>query len=81
LLREACKQAQIWAGAGLPEATLAVNISAMELRNESFLEGVFSALEDTGLDPKSLELELTESALMKHAESAESTLAGAPGGR
>src|SRR3984885_3611304 len=74
VLREACKQAQVWADAGLPGATMAVNISAMELRNESFLEGVFSALDDTGLDPKSLELELTESVLMKHAESAESIL-------
>jgi diguanylate cyclase (GGDEF)-like protein len=74
VLREACKQAQLWANAGLPASTMAVNISAMELRNESFLEGVFSALEDTGLDPKSLELELTESVLMKHAESAESIL-------
>jgi predicted signal transduction protein with EAL and GGDEF domain len=74
VLREACKQAQLWADAGLPASTMAVNISAMELRNESFLEGVFSALEDTGLDPKSLELELTESVLMKHAESAESIL-------
>jgi diguanylate cyclase (GGDEF)-like protein len=74
VLREACKQARIWADAGLPGATIAVNISAMELRNENFLEGVFSALEDTRLDPKSLELELTESVLMKHAESAESIL-------
>jgi diguanylate cyclase (GGDEF)-like protein/PAS domain S-box-containing protein len=74
VLREACKQGQAWLKAGLPLATMAVNISAMELRCESFLEGVFTILEDTGLDPRFLELELTESVLMKHAESAESIL-------
>jgi EAL domain-containing protein (putative c-di-GMP-specific phosphodiesterase class I) len=73
-LREACQQAKDWADAGLPETTMAVNISAIQLRNESFLEGVFAALSDTRLDPKLLELELTESVLMKHAESAESIL-------
>ncbi len=53
---------------------MAVNISAMEFRNESFLEGVFAILEETGLDPKSLELEMTESVLMKHAGATESVL-------
>jgi EAL domain-containing protein (putative c-di-GMP-specific phosphodiesterase class I) len=74
VLREACKQGQIWLEAGLPVSSMAVNISAMELRDERFLEGVFAILEDTGLDPRFLELELTESVLMKHAESAESIL-------
>ena len=41
VLREACRQARPWLDAGLPAATMAVNISAMELRNENFLEGVF----------------------------------------
>ena len=53
---------------------MAVNISAMELRNDNFLGGVFAILKETGLDPRSLELELTESVLMKHAESTESIL-------
>ncbi|MGA2844595.1 MAG: EAL domain-containing protein [Candidatus Acidiferrales bacterium] len=74
VLREACKQAQVWAHAGLLLATMAVNISAIEFRDEHFLEGVFGILEDTGLDPGSLELELTESVLMKRAESTESIL-------
>jgi diguanylate cyclase (GGDEF)-like protein/PAS domain S-box-containing protein len=74
VLREACRQAQAWVSEGLPLSTMAVNISAMEFRNEHFLAGVFSILEDTGLDPRALELELTESVLMKHAESAESIL-------
>ena len=53
---------------------MAVNVSAMEFRDENFLEGVFAILEETGLDPRSLELELTESVLMKRAESAASIL-------
>jgi EAL domain-containing protein (putative c-di-GMP-specific phosphodiesterase class I) len=74
VLREACQQAQAWVDAGLPLGTMAVNISAMQLRDENFLDGVFATLKDTGLDPRSLELELTESVLMKHAESTASIL-------
>ena len=74
VLREACKQARVWLDAGLNLPTMAVNISAMQFRDENFLEGVFAILEDTGLDPRSLELELTESVLMKHADSAASIL-------
>jgi diguanylate cyclase (GGDEF)-like protein/PAS domain S-box-containing protein len=74
VLREACKQARAWVDAGLPLLTMGVNISAMEFRNENFLEGVFAILKETGWEPRSLELELTESVLMKHAESAASVL-------
>jgi diguanylate cyclase (GGDEF)-like protein/PAS domain S-box-containing protein len=74
VLREACRQARAWLEVGLPLASIAVNISAMEFRHESFLEGIFAALEDTRLEPRFLELELTESVLMKRAESAASVL-------
>ncbi len=74
VLREACRQARAWADAGLPASTMAVNVSAMEFREENFLEGLFAILGETGLDPSSLELELTESVLMKRAESAASIL-------
>jgi diguanylate cyclase (GGDEF)-like protein/PAS domain S-box-containing protein len=73
-LRQACTQARAWLDAGLALGTMAVNISAIEFRHENFLEGVFAILDDTGLDPKSLELELTESVLMKKAEATESIL-------
>ena len=53
---------------------MAVNISAMEFRDEHFLDGVSAILKETGLDPKYLELELTESVLMKHAEATETIL-------
>jgi diguanylate cyclase (GGDEF)-like protein/PAS domain S-box-containing protein len=74
VLRQACEQARSWLDAGLPATTMAVNVSAMEFRNEGFLEGLFAILAETNLDPRSLELELTESVLMKHAESAASIL-------
>jgi diguanylate cyclase (GGDEF)-like protein len=74
VLREACKQARAWLDAGLPLGTIAVNISSMEFREDNFLESVFATLSETGLDPKFLELELTESVLMKRAESAASVL-------
>jgi diguanylate cyclase (GGDEF)-like protein/PAS domain S-box-containing protein len=74
VLRKACAQAQAWVEDGLPPIAMAVNISAMEFRDERFLDGVFAILEETRLDPRSLELELTESVLMKHADSTESIL-------
>ncbi len=74
VLREACRQAQAWVDAGLPAMTMAVNVSALEFQDENFLKNVFAVLSETGLDPRSLELELTESALMKHAASAASIL-------
>jgi diguanylate cyclase (GGDEF)-like protein/PAS domain S-box-containing protein len=68
VVREACRQTQAWIVAGLPIGSIAVNVSALEFRNEDFLENLFATLKETGLDPKSLELEVTESALMKNAE-------------
>jgi EAL domain-containing protein (putative c-di-GMP-specific phosphodiesterase class I) len=70
VLREACEQARAWADRGLPIGVMAVNVSAMQLRDEDFLPRMLEILADTGLDPRSLELELTESVLMKHAETA-----------
>ncbi|SEC34613.1 putative bifunctional diguanylate cyclase/phosphodiesterase [Terriglobus roseus] len=74
VLRQACIQAKQWKDVGLPIRNIAVNISAIEFRNEAFLDGVLAILEETNLDPTCLELELTESALIKHAEAAGSIL-------
>jgi EAL domain-containing protein (putative c-di-GMP-specific phosphodiesterase class I) len=74
VLREACQQARTWLDAGLAPGRIAVNISAIEFRNEGFLEGVFAILKDTGLDPASLELELTESVLMKRPDATSAVL-------
>jgi EAL domain-containing protein (putative c-di-GMP-specific phosphodiesterase class I) len=53
---------------------MAVNVSALQFRKPEFLEDVYSVLIETGLDPKYLELELTESALITRAESTASIL-------
>ena len=74
VLRKACEQARAWADAGLNVGSMAVNVSAREFRNEGFLAGLFAILDDTGLDPRSLELELTESVLMRQAEPAAAIL-------
>ena len=69
VLREACRQAQAWRGAGLAPPRIAVNISAVELRAKDFVVGVSAILEETGLDPSYLELELTETFLMQDSHS------------
>jgi diguanylate cyclase (GGDEF)-like protein/PAS domain S-box-containing protein len=74
VLREACRQVQEWINTGLPATPVAVNASSLEFRNRTFLETLRSTLKETGLDPRFLELELTESVLMKHAESSASVL-------
>jgi EAL domain-containing protein (putative c-di-GMP-specific phosphodiesterase class I) len=68
ILREACEQAQAWSDRGLLLGLMAVNVSLIQLRDEEFLPRMLAILADTGLDPRSLELELTESVLMKYPE-------------
>jgi len=75
VLREACTQARVWLDAGLPLRSIAVNVSAMEFRNEHFLDNTFAVLDEVGLHPSFLEIELTESVLMKRATSSQSILA------
>lgn len=67
VLREACRQNRAWQDAGLPKLTVSVNLSARQLRDNAFVPLVVQILEETGLDPHDLELELTESALMGDA--------------
>jgi diguanylate cyclase (GGDEF)-like protein/PAS domain S-box-containing protein len=74
VLHEACRQTREWLDAGLPAVPVAVNISSLEFRSEHFLNGVQVALKNTCLDPRYLELELTETVLMRHAEAAASAL-------
>jgi diguanylate cyclase (GGDEF)-like protein/PAS domain S-box-containing protein len=68
VLHEACRQSRAWMDAGLRPIPVAVNISAIELRAENFLEGVCGILKDARLEPRYLELELTESVLIRDDE-------------
>ncbi len=69
VLRAACLQAQAWQSAGLGPLRHAVNVSAVELRSKDFVTGLQAILEETGFDPKLLELELTETFLMQDSKS------------
>jgi diguanylate cyclase (GGDEF)-like protein len=64
VLEQACCQTASWLKAGFPIGRVAVNISARQLGQSGFMEGVCSALRRSGLAPDCLELELTEAALM-----------------
>jgi diguanylate cyclase (GGDEF)-like protein/PAS domain S-box-containing protein len=69
VLREACRQARVWQVAGLPSLCVAINVSAVELRTPGFVAGVRTTLKETNLEPRYLELELTETALMEDSRS------------
>lgn len=69
-VHEACRQARAWQQAGLRPIPVAVNVSAVELRSKGFLNNIADVLEQTRLEPRYLELELTEGVLMAHVTSA-----------
>ena len=66
VLRTACAQAKAWLDEGLPATRMAVNVSALQLSRRDFPEIVRSVLQETGLRPELLELEITESAIMQN---------------
>jgi EAL domain-containing protein (putative c-di-GMP-specific phosphodiesterase class I) len=68
VLRTACSQARKWQDEGLPAVSVAVNVSAVQFRQENFCELVRQVLRETGLAPQYLELELTESLLLANAD-------------
>ena len=65
VLRTACAQLRSWQDAGLPALQMAVNLSARQLAQPDIAQRVASILSETGVDPKSLELEITESMTMQ----------------
>jgi len=69
ILREACWKAAGWARAGHP-IKVAVNVSALQFRNERFGESVLRVVDQAGLAPSLLELEITESMIMEDPERA-----------
>jgi diguanylate cyclase (GGDEF)-like protein/PAS domain S-box-containing protein len=68
VLRTACTQARKWQDEGLPAVTVAVNVSAVQFRQENFCEFIRIVLHETGLSAQYLELELTESLLLSSAD-------------
>jgi len=74
VLREACRQNKAWQDLGLPPARVSVNLSARVFQQRDIAKLVMQVLDETGLEPRYLELELTESAIMRNAEEAVSML-------
>jgi diguanylate cyclase (GGDEF)-like protein/PAS domain S-box-containing protein len=69
VLRTTCEQAREWQLAGMPPLRHAVNVSAVELRAKEFVADVATVIDETGIQPSILELELTETFLMQDSKS------------
>ena len=74
VLAEACAQAARWQMEGLPEITMAVNLSARQFRHSDIVATLRRVLGESGMDPRRLELELTESMVMHDPMSAAATM-------
>jgi diguanylate cyclase (GGDEF)-like protein len=74
VLRTACTQSKLWQEAGFAPLSVAVNLSARQFEQQNLVEVVARILQETGLNPRDLELELMESSIMQNAEVAVRTL-------
>ncbi|HEY6844353.1 MAG TPA: EAL domain-containing protein [Thermoanaerobaculia bacterium] len=74
VLRTACRQTKLWQKRIDPELTVAVNLSARQFAQANLVEEIGEVLEETGLQPRHLELEITESNAMQNAENTIYTL-------
>ena len=74
ILRKACRQNRTWQDAGMAPITMCVNVSARQFREKTWVSRVADALRETRLEPKYLELELTESMIMRDVPLAISTM-------
>ncbi|AHK78619.1 diguanylate cyclase [Ectothiorhodospira haloalkaliphila] len=74
VLRQACEQIRAWKARGVPTVTVAVNLSARELREPDVVDRILGVLADTGLEASDLEIEITESAAMSSIEQTIRTL-------
>ena len=74
VLMTACRQAKAWHDGGHKGLAIAVNVSPVQFWQPGLVQFVAQVLEETGIDPNCLELEITESVLMQDAEIARGTL-------
>ncbi|MGQ3211520.1 MAG: putative bifunctional diguanylate cyclase/phosphodiesterase [Shinella sp.] len=73
-LRAACRQNKAWQVSGLPPIVVSVNVSARQFQEKDWVERVAAALEESGLEARYLELELTESMIMQDVQQAVETM-------
>jgi diguanylate cyclase (GGDEF)-like protein/PAS domain S-box-containing protein len=76
VLQKACAQNKAWQDAGLPPLLIAVNVSGIQFKQTDFVARVEAILTESGLAPQYLELELTESFIMRDVEQTRQTLQG-----
>ncbi|VAW80607.1 diguanylate cyclase/phosphodiesterase (GGDEF & EAL domains) with PAS/PAC sensor(s) [hydrothermal vent metagenome] len=74
VLRESCHIAKGWLDQGYSSMVMAVNVSARQFRQVDFVERVYDILDETGLPPELLEIEVTEGVLMEDTQGSASTL-------
>jgi EAL domain-containing protein (putative c-di-GMP-specific phosphodiesterase class I) len=74
VLRTACKQNKTWQNAGMPPITVSVNVSAHQFQDAELISNVTQALEESGLEARYLELEMTESLIMLDVQQAIKTM-------
>lgn len=72
--RTACMQNRAWQDAGFPPIVVSVNVSPLQLERDSLVPQIAQALQDSGLDPQHLEIEVTENGMMRHVERSMQTL-------
>ncbi len=75
VLQEACEQAVRWRDSGLSRVSIAVNVSALEFRHRDFFEHAVAVFASSGVDPACLQLEVTESVLMRDVAASAAVLA------
>jgi diguanylate cyclase (GGDEF)-like protein/PAS domain S-box-containing protein len=68
VIATACKQYKVWCDAGFPDMRVAVNLSVRQLRQPDLAQSITAILHDVGVDPSCLELEITESTIMRDIE-------------
>jgi len=68
VVHEACRQARVWQDQGLAPMRVSVNLSPSQFRGSGLIHSIRRALDEVGLDPRYLEVELTESAVMSDPE-------------
>lgn len=74
VLEHACRRAQTWQKANFPTVRLAVNLSALQLKEPNLVDGMAKLIESTGLNPALLDVELTESMLLENHQLTQSVL-------
>jgi diguanylate cyclase (GGDEF)-like protein/PAS domain S-box-containing protein len=68
VMKTACAQARVWQDAGLPQIRMSVNLSGHHIRQTNFIDRLESIMNDTGMEPRTLEIELAEDSIMGHVE-------------